>query len=1567
MLSNYIFIRFNLKLRVIVFFIFSIIKKIYCESGQIEGTYPNVLLLNNGNLFISNNLGMFVYDADLIHKIKEHAYYNKSIDSDEIEKISSKTLIAQFEGINGMIICLVENTIYFFNYEGDFLFMDLLPENDYSSSYFNLITDKIEENYYYYIITFIKYNNMYILYYKTNNKKNELVIQKSFRPFYFDYPRIYIADSYLGCQIMLSENKGKVLTCSFNTMPKFIIIQSFLISNEFEPIGDNIYAKVATDASKIIHSLVSENKKKLLTCFLAANDKGYCFIFDIDTNSIIKYEPLIQRCTNDYNRFKLFYDKQKNEYIFACQVEKKFTIMRMNSDFEIINKNNYSTFNFELNYNCNKFSLLYDTTENKYAFIIDAYLNNIRNYYIMKSYINTDFENDFDGGTLPEPFEETPPDTTPYTLSGNDKYYLEVKEFFRPITVNELNGIMIDFLDNKNNLIKTKDKKQINKELYAINFESLPPGQLKYYINGVETDVELNTRIFGEFKFKYYPLEQYQQRSSIIYTVYLRNYIIASIQSKYWLITCKKNCSCTTDTGTCLSCVNGYTFYQTYDKCILGSDICSNLYYSDNETKLLICMDENINDCPENYPIYDSKTRECKQNISELDIDLETQKDSERESELEHSESIINSESTNNQENLNNIDLSSINNNSGLINEIIIKKILELIFEKKDNNNIEDLEEMIEPIKAYSIISSIIKSGNINISSGDKDIILKGKNVTYQITNTENQKKVNQSEELSIIDLGNCEKIIKKNISYEDDPTPLIIFKIDLKKEGIKSSAVEYEVYNPYTKDKINLEICAETKISIISPVNLTPEETILYDSLKSQGYELYDPYNSFYQDICTQYTSKNGTDVILVDRKNYFYDEKAIFCENLCTYEGINTETKKVICFCETKKKIDFESNNFDKNKFLGNFYKIEDYTNYQVLFCYKLVLCSKGLKNNICFYIFIVLFILFLSTMIINLLKALKKIDEIIFKIIENKFMLEIMRNIIKNKREQNINEIQNNNNNNQIDNKKNEENQNSSNETSKQLFLFQKLKKKYKKKKRRKRKDKTDINNTNINNDINYNKEININNNINNTNINNNSNQINFNFNNNIKDINDNFARSDNNIIRINRRVNFKQNSLFKINNNSNNSIKEKSSNLSKFYKESNDNNDKINIKIISNKNNNTIDDSNNNITNSCNNLYKQKKKKIKSLRNSYTNSTLKNIPNKNNDLNSINNNIDNLNPPMKKITTLNGNLKEKNIKNSKIENNNIKNKLKSKKKSKIKILRNSINVMKNKSNNLISNSNILVKFKNEDIASKKHLLRKNEFYENEIINKNKNKIKEKFPEEKKENRKYIDEELNHMSYKDALLFDKRTYCQYYLSLLKKKHLIILVFISNDDYNIFLLKFSLFLLSISLFFAINTLFFRDSTMRYIYNNQGRYNFIYQIPQVIYSTIISSIMTYILKILSLSQNDLIKIKRESDKAIAREMTDKAKKCLKIKLYAFFFLGLCLLIFCWYYITAFCAVYPNTQLHLIKDTLISFGISMIYPFLINLLPGIFRISALNSEKKDQVCLYRISSIIAYL
>ena len=65
-----------------------------------------------------------------------------------------------------------------------------------------------------------------------------------------------------------------------------------------------------------------------------------------------------------------------------------------------------------------------------------------------------------------------------------------------------------------------------------------------------------------------------------------------------------------------------------------------------------------------------------------------------------------------------------------------------------------------------------------------------------------------------------------------------------------------------------------------------------------------------------------------------------------------------------------------------------------------------------------------------------------------------------------------------------------------------------------------------------------------------------------------------------------------------------------------------------------------------------------------------------------------------------------------------------------------------------------------------------------------------------------------------------------------------------------------------------------------------------------------------------------------------------------------------------WYFISCFCSVYENTQIILIEDTAISFLLSMIYPFGIKLLPGIFRIPALRAPKKDQKYKYKISLLL---
>ena len=59
-----------------------------------------------------------------------------------------------------------------------------------------------------------------------------------------------------------------------------------------------------------------------------------------------------------------------------------------------------------------------------------------------------------------------------------------------------------------------------------------------------------------------------------------------------------------------------------------------------------------------------------------------------------------------------------------------------------------------------------------------------------------------------------------------------------------------------------------------------------------------------------------------------------------------------------------------------------------------------------------------------------------------------------------------------------------------------------------------------------------------------------------------------------------------------------------------------------------------------------------------------------------------------------------------------------------------------------------------------------------------------------------------------------------------------------------------------------------------------------------------------------------------------------------------------------------FCVIYRNTQIHLLKDTLMSFGLTLLIPFGIYLFIGFFRIPSLSSPKKRQKYLYNFSKVL---
>ena len=232
-------------------------------------------------------------------------------------------------------------------------------------------------------------------------------------------------------------------------------------------------------------------------------------------------------------------------------------------------------------------------------------------------------------------------------------------------------------------------------------------------------------------------------------------------------------------------------------------------------------------------------------------------------------------------------------------------------------------------------------------------------------------------------------------------------------------------------------------------------------------------------------------------------------------------------------------------------------------------------------------------------------------------------------------------------------------------------------------------------------------------------------------------------------------------------------------------------------------------------------------------------------------------------------------------------------------------------------------------------------------------------------KKENiTKYIDEEINGLPYNLAIQYDKRTYFQYYISLLKTQHNLICALFNNNDYNSSIIKIDLFFVGFTIEYTINALFFNDDTMHKIYEDKGKFDLKTQIPIAVYSTILSMILNSPLNFLALSNNAIINFKENKNKIDIMKKAKSLKNILFIKFILYFFISSLLLLSFWYYISLFCIIYKNTQIHLLKDTLMSFGLSLIIPFLIYLLPGAFRIPALSNFHKKREYLYNFSKLL---
>ena len=233
----------------------------------------------------------------------------------------------------------------------------------------------------------------------------------------------------------------------------------------------------------------------------------------------------------------------------------------------------------------------------------------------------------------------------------------------------------------------------------------------------------------------------------------------------------------------------------------------------------------------------------------------------------------------------------------------------------------------------------------------------------------------------------------------------------------------------------------------------------------------------------------------------------------------------------------------------------------------------------------------------------------------------------------------------------------------------------------------------------------------------------------------------------------------------------------------------------------------------------------------------------------------------------------------------------------------------------------------------------------------------------PENINEKISYSDEELQGMDFEGAKIYDQRSYIKMYWSFLVDSQIILGTFFTDNYLHLLIIKLSFFVITYQISLFLNTLFYTDEYISDAYNNEGVLDFFTGLPKAIYSFIATSIFTNLLVMLSNSKEDFMKIIREkkSDEDYNQVISDKLKT-LRNKLIAYYIIIFILGISFLYYVSAFCAVYRNSQKYLFLGFVESFVADTLVAVILCIILSFLRYMAIYKNKK---CLYSAANFIS--
>lgn len=277
---------------------------------------------------------------------------------------------------------------------------------------------------------------------------------------------------------------------------------------------------------------------------------------------------------------------------------------------------------------------------------------------------------------------------------------------------------------------------------------------------------------------------------------------------------------------------------------------------------------------------------------------------------------------------------------------------------------------------------------NITLSELSSNIDLIGYNYSLQYAHTDKQVVVINSpnddyktiifeleectfqiqEDLTKLDLANCPAILREKYLIPDNEQ-LIILKTDIYRIGENTNQIAYAFFSK-NGTRLSLGYCSNEQFEVKYPI--TDPEAVDYElayNMSLIGVDIYNASDPFFTDICFPFTSEEGEDVSLEDRKDRYY-KNVSFCEEDCEYEGIDYLTQEAICQCNVKENFITEILN---NSLTSDILEVIESARIEVFRCYKNVFYKKGFLRNLGGWIFIGFIIIEIILLIVYLYKRL------------------------------------------------------------------------------------------------------------------------------------------------------------------------------------------------------------------------------------------------------------------------------------------------------------------------------------------------------------------------------------------------------------------------------------------------------------------------------------------------------------------------------------------------------------------------------------------------------------------